>query len=131
MTRDEEIIQAAIDYTKATRPNAIGGDAFSNLVDAMNVNPSFIVDAMNVNHSFIDGAKWADSHPCIQWHNISDELPPISKKRGCRSIAVLVTDGSMMDVGFYVYSIKDWLFTGFIEVTHWAYLPKLPKDVKL
>lgn len=117
MTRDEEITQASIDYTKAKHPKAIGGDAFSDLVDAMNVNPSFI-----------DGAKWADSHPCIQWHNISDEMPPISKKGGCRSIAVLVTDGLMMDVGFYVYSIKEWFFTGFIDVTHWAYLPKLPKE---
>ncbi len=116
MTRDEEITQASIDYTKATRPNAIGGDAFSDLVDAMNVNPSFI-----------NGAKWADSHPVNPWHNISDEMPPISKKWGWRSDAVLVTDGIIQDVGFYVPSIKDWLFTGFVEVTHWAYLPELPK----
>ena len=49
MTREQQIIQASIEYTIKTRPVCIGGDAFSELVDKMNRN-----------HAFEEGAKWAD-----------------------------------------------------------------------
>ena len=49
MTREEQIIQAGIEYTVKTRPVCIGGDAFSELVDKMNRN-----------RAFEEGAKWAD-----------------------------------------------------------------------
>ena len=49
MTREQQIIQASIEYNIKTRPMCIGGDAFSELVDKMNRN-----------HAFEEGAKWAD-----------------------------------------------------------------------
>ena len=50
--RDKEIEEASVDYQMSTRPNAIGGDAFADLVYKANINPSFIA-----------GAKWSDEHP--------------------------------------------------------------------
>lgn len=49
MTREEERIQAGIEYTCKNKPMCIGGDAFSKVIDGMNRNPVFE-----------DAAKWAD-----------------------------------------------------------------------
>ena len=50
--REEEIREASIEHTMSTRPMAIAGDDFSDVVRSMNVNPSFIA-----------GAEWADKNP--------------------------------------------------------------------
>lgn len=57
MTREEEIIEAGIDYTMSVRPMCVGGLAFEEEIRQMNRNKSFE-----------EGAKWADSHP-----NLSEE----------------------------------------------------------
>ena len=49
MTREEQIIEAGIDFTLRTRPMCIGGAAFDD-----------IVRELNRNKSFEEGAKWAD-----------------------------------------------------------------------
>ena len=51
MTRQDIIKQAAADYTRRTRPMAIGGDKFKDKVDSINANPDFIA-----------GAEWADKY---------------------------------------------------------------------
>lgn len=52
MAREEEIIEASIDYQIATNPKCIAGESFADFAHEMNVN-----------QSFIEGAKWADQHP--------------------------------------------------------------------
>ena len=52
MTRDEEIINAGINYTLQTYPVCIGGDNFSEQMRDFNRNKSFEA-----------GANWADEHP--------------------------------------------------------------------
>lgn len=54
MAREEEIIEASIDYQIATNPRCIAGEAFADSAREMNVN-----------QSFIEGAKWADQHPSV------------------------------------------------------------------
>lgn len=49
MTREEQIIEAGIDYTMSVRPMCIGGLAFEDEIRQMNRNKSFE-----------EGAKWAD-----------------------------------------------------------------------
>ncbi len=67
MTRKEEREQASVDYQISTRPVAIGGYAFGDMVYRMNIN-----------HSFIAGAEWADSHA---WKPADgDDLPEIDKE---------------------------------------------------
>lgn len=50
MTRKEQIEQASVNYQMSTRPKALGGDAFADLIYKANINPSFIT-----------GAEWADN----------------------------------------------------------------------
>jgi len=49
MTRKEEREKASIEYQMSILPVAIGGAAFAEDVEQMNINPSFIA-----------GAQWAD-----------------------------------------------------------------------
>lgn len=56
MSREEEIIEASIDYQIATNPKCIAGEAFADFAHEMNVN-----------QSFIEGAKWADQHQKGLW----------------------------------------------------------------
>lgn len=50
MTREEEIINAGVEYTESRRPMCIGGQSYS-----------YEIFQMNRNHAFEDGAKWADN----------------------------------------------------------------------
>lgn len=49
MTREQQIIQASIEYTIKNRPICISGNALSE-----------VRDEFNRNHAFEEGAKWAD-----------------------------------------------------------------------
>lgn len=49
MTREEEIINAGVEYTESRRPMCIGGQSYS-----------YEIFQMNRNHAFEAGAKWAD-----------------------------------------------------------------------
>lgn len=63
------------------------------------------------------GQDYVNNHP--NWHKADKELPP-------PSIKVLVTDGNSIEYGWYDYYRNEWrsLIT---KVTHWMYLPELPK----
>lgn len=54
MAREEEIIEAGIEYTMSTSPNVICGDAFAE---------DDLVRQLNRNKHFEAGAKWSDKHP--------------------------------------------------------------------
>lgn len=62
MTREEEIIEAGIEYTMQNSPVCIGGDNFYEQARMFNRNRSFEA-----------GAKWADEHPKSIWHDSSEE----------------------------------------------------------
>lgn len=63
MKRKEEIRQASIDHTISTRPMAIGGDAFADMVEDMNVNPAFIAGAEWADKTMIEKAcKWLEEN---------------------------------------------------------------------
>lgn len=63
MTREEQIIEAGIEYTMQNDPVCIGGDKFYEMSKMLNRNKSFE-----------EGAKWADNHPINVWHDVS-EMP--------------------------------------------------------
>ena len=52
MSREEEIIEAGIEYTMKKKPNMLAGDKFSEEMREYNRNKVFE-----------EGAKWADEHP--------------------------------------------------------------------
>ena len=70
MTREEQIIEAGIEYTMQNNPVCIGGDNFYEMAKILNRNKSFE-----------EGAKWADKNPNINslWH--TPDEPPEPKKR--------------------------------------------------
>lgn len=76
-----------------------------------------------------------------EWHSVT-EKPPLDKEL-CypdyeRSIRVLITDGKEIYTGYMhhwieiEYTSPKWLISGpdgyeFKNVTHWMYLPELPR----
>ena len=70
MTREEQIIEAGIEYTMQNDPVCIGRDNFYEMAKILNRNKSFEA-----------GAKWADQHPNINslWHT-PDEIPQYNKR---------------------------------------------------
>lgn len=70
MTREEQIIEAGIEYTMQNNPVCIGGDKFYEMSKMLNRNKSFE-----------EGAKWADKNPNINslWHT-PDEIPQYNKR---------------------------------------------------
>lgn len=70
--------------------------------------------------------KWADNHN--DWHDVDEELPPKDAERANKfSKKVLVTNGERIHVSRYDYEMDGWLVID-MEVTHWMYLPELPKN---
>ena len=63
-TREEQIKQASIEWKKANNPVCMGGDAFSDMIDLINVSQEFIA-----------GAEWADAHPQSPWKNVMTDEP--------------------------------------------------------
>ena len=70
MTREEQIIEAGIEYTMQNDPVCIGGDNFYEMSKMLNRNKSFE-----------EGAKWADKNPNLNslWHT-PDEIPQYNKR---------------------------------------------------
>lgn len=69
--------------------------------------------------------KWADNHN--DWHDADKELPPMDTTITYKfSKKVLVSDGEHIHVSRYNYNTGEW-FVIDITVTHWMYLPELPK----
>lgn len=62
MTREEEIIEAGIDYTMSVRPMCIGALAFEEEIRQLNRNKSFEKGAEWADKTMIDKAcEWLDS----------------------------------------------------------------------
>ena len=121
MTREEQIREASIAYTKANCPRAIGGDYFRD-----RVNP------FNINHDFIEGAEWADANQPNPWISVEDKLPdrlPAKFANWSKEVIVAVKRGRecRIYVDRYSHIYKTW---GVFEdgVTHWMPIPELPKE---
>ena len=74
--------------------------------------------------------KTAMNTPHSEWHNADKELPPLEDDEyiGCKvSIKVLVSDGENITITRYDYEMDGWLFID-MAITHWMYLPNLPKE---
>lgn len=62
MTRKEETERASVDYQMSTKPMAIGGSAFSDLIYRANINPSFVAGAQWADKTMIERAcKWLNN----------------------------------------------------------------------
>ena len=74
----KDIEKASVDYQMSTRPMAIGGDAFGDMVYRMNINPSFI-----------SGAEWVLNN---LWKSAnSNDLPEID-----REVIALLDNGKVV-----------------------------------
>ena len=74
--------------------------------------------------------KTAMNTPHSEWHDVDKELPPLENEKylGCKvSIKVLVSDGERINISRYDYEMDGWLVID-MGVTHWMYLPNLPKE---
>ena len=74
MKRQEEIIEAGIEYTMKNRPNVLAGDRFSEEMREFNRNKAFE-----------EGVKWADEHPNLyndeKYHTVKvSDLDRLYKK---------------------------------------------------
>lgn len=120
MTREEQIREASIAYTKANCPRAIGGDYFRD-----RVNP------FNINHDFIEGAMFADANQPSPWISVEDRLPEPEKnviildKRKHIDIDFLTDDG---EDGYYWWKSDDTIWCDDDKITHWMPIPELPKE---
>lgn len=116
MTREEQRNKAAKEYA---------AQWYQELGTSVEECP---IDAQITIDEFIKGAEWADSHP--NWHKADKELPPPISVVENFSGSVIVTDGVLLCQGYYNYIYESWEIEGDIdsdEVTHWMFLPELPK----
>ena len=74
MTREEQIIEASIEYQLSTNPRAIGGDAFADFAREMNVNQSFIAGAKWADKTMIEKACDLYHEELIQFNNLLSHL---------------------------------------------------------
>lgn len=108
MTREEQIIQAALAYSFDT-DGGHSGDLSAGRDD------------------FIDGAKWADSHPASPWHSVADgDLP----KRDGRYI-VMAQNGYCHTCQYHTDD-RYWDTVGYqSDIKCWMEIPKLPNKKEL
>lgn len=111
MTREEQIREASIAYTKANCPRAIGGDYFRD-----RVNP------FNINHDFIEGAEWADANQPSPWISVEDKLPD-------DGVLVIVAHRWILGEILYASDVFhiDYGWEDYDDVVAWMPIPELPK----
>lgn len=70
----------------------------------------------------------------MEWINKTDRLPDRDSEYPETSVYVLVTVGELIGIGQYYFNMEYWYYTlterydtTGNEITHWAYLPELPK----
>ena len=124
MIRNEEIQQAASNYVK------------SDVVRAGNEYLAY--------GDFVNGAKWADEHPANPWHDVNDELPRMNHRdefNKYSDVVICRIVKTNSDIVVYRNSCyfedrdkRECAHFGGIEpyeqITHWMYLPKVPKSKK-
>lgn len=115
VTREEQIIEAGIEYTMQNNPVCIGGDKFYEMSKMLNRNKSFE-----------EGAKWADKNPNLDslWHT-PDEIPEPKKR-----LIVHCDEEKEWDpidqLVYYVGPEYSWDKTVKIySILHWAYAKDL------
>lgn len=104
MNREEEIKQAASEYTK-------NYDCFDGDIDDVEIG-------------FIDGAEWADKHPANHWHkNIDGDLP---KESG--HYLVMAQNGYCHTCKYKADS-RYWDTVGYqSDIAYWMEIPELPTE---
>lgn len=74
--KEEEIIQAGIDYTLSTNPRCIAGNAFADIADMMNRNPSFEAGAKWMQEKMIEKVcKWIKENGYKYSDTTDDDCP--------------------------------------------------------
>lgn len=115
MTREEQIIEAGIEYTMQNNPVCIGGDNFYKQAKEFNRNRSYEA-----------GAKWADEHPNINslWHT-PDEIPQYNERLviHCDEKTEWKPINNMV---YYESSVYTWgKLIEVYNILHWAYAKDL------
>lgn len=84
--------------------------------------------------AFKKGAEWADAHPASPWISVEDRLPEEEDNpdeynaphRTRSSRNVIITDGVIVNRGYYSYARMRWEWNGGeIKVTHWMPISEL------
>lgn len=119
MIREEEIIEAGIEYNMQNSPCCIGGDNFYE--QAMKFNR---------NKSFEAGAKWADEHPESPWISVENDLPCNHDELIYFGTTVIVLvrlkNGNVLSN--YMSRVENsykWSWARPVNITHWMLIPKL------
>lgn len=119
MTREEQIIEAGIEYTMQNNPVCIGGDNFYEMAKMLNRN-----------RSFEEGAKWANRNLDLSslWHD-AGEAP---ERREIILIEVVNTIVPKNEVRYFVEYVEEWI-VGLMKKDgfkcRWAYINDLlPKN---
>lgn len=90
-------------------------------------------------YGFLQGAEWADAHQLSPWISVEDRLPEgednpdeyNAPHRARSSRNVVITDGVIVNRGYYSYARMRWEWNGNeIKVTHWMPISKIPKEDK-
>ena len=104
MNREEEIKQAAKEYTK-------NYDCFDGDIDDIDIG-------------FMDGAEWADEHPANPWHkNIDGDLP-----KGSGRYLVMAQNGYCHTCKYKADS-RYWDTVGYqSDIAYWMEIPELPTE---
>lgn len=119
MTREEEIIEAGIEYNMQNSPCCIGGDNFYEQAKEFNRNKSFEA-----------GAKWADERTQSPWISVEDDLPCNHDDLIYFGETILVLT-RFEDGELYVTHMRkskvtnNWYWVAVKHVTHWMPIPKL------
>ena len=117
MTREEQIIEAGIEYTMQNNPVCIGGDNFYEQVKEFNRNKSFEA-----------GAKWADEHFKNPWISVNEDLPYNHKEllhSNYTDRVLVLSKNGYSEVAFMSKIEDSWGWSTFIDVKYWMPIPEL------
>lgn len=111
MDREEEIRQAATDYTKKQTAGILG------------------IEKQIALCSFEAGAEWADSHPASPWHSVADGDFPKEDK----DICIAVTEYGSIFIVYFVRHANGGIFYNYnehtnIDIKYWMEIPQFPKE---
>ena len=126
MSREQQIIDAGIEYTMQNNPICIGGDNFYEASKMLNRNSSFEA-----------GAKWSDAHPISPWISVEEDLP-------CNHEELITTEGyyeketiyvitinryGIAEENYMIYRNDRWEWAYGVSNVFWMPIPELPKEV--
>lgn len=132
MAREEEIIEAGIEYSIQNSPYCISGDNFYEKARELNRNKSFEA-----------GVIWADKNPKSPWISVEDDLPcnhkelledygeELLKDYGYETVAVIIKSkySKSPSTDFMRRLDKgNWVWMRNLAITHWMPFPEPPKE---